>query len=176
VTVLPLCVGLAVFARPAVHLVFGSGYAESVGLLRVLMLAGALCLVSALLALVLMSAGVVRTMVAVNLVSLAVNVIGNLVLVPRDGVAASAWLTVVSELIVIAYGVVALRRRLNFGIVLARSVTALTVTVAAGAVGLALGPSSALSLAAAVAVFVAGLTLLRAWPPELTPALVRSGS
>ena len=166
-TVLPLCVGLAVFAHPAVRLVFGSGYAESVGLLRILMLAGALCLVSNLLAIVLMSARVVRAMVVVNLFSLAVNVAGNLVLVPHDGVAASAWLTVVSELIVIAYGVLALRRRLSYRVVLARCWGALAACAAAALVAVVIGPDEALALPAALLVLAGALAALRAWPREL---------
>jgi O-antigen/teichoic acid export membrane protein len=170
VTALPLCVGLAVFARPAVRLVFGAGYGESVGLLRVLMLAGALSLANNVLSIVLISASVVRTMVVVNLISLAVNVAGNLALVPQYGVAASAWLTVASEAVVIVYGLLALRRRLSYGIVAAELWRSLVVCAAAGAVGLALGPSRPYALAGAVATFVIGVAVLGAWPADLRPA------
>lgn len=170
VTALPLCVGLAVFARPAVRIVFGGGYGESVVLLRILMVAGGLCLVSNLLAIVLMSASVVRAMVLVNLFSLAVNVAGNLILVPHFGVRASAWLTVASEAIVIVYGVLALRRRMSYSTVLARVGRPVAVLAVAALVGLALGPARPYSAPSALIVLVVGLLALRAWPAELLPA------
>ena len=173
VTALPLCVGLTVFARPAVRLVFGASYEDSVGLLRVLMLAGLLSLAGNVLAAVLISTGVVRTMVFVNLFSLAVNVAGNVTLVPHYGVAASAWLTVSSEVIVLLYAVGALRHRLRYAIVLRRTWRALAVTVAAGGLGLALGPSRPYAVAAAAVGLAAGLLALRAWPAELLPERLR---
>jgi O-antigen/teichoic acid export membrane protein len=169
VTALPLGVGLAVFARPAVRLVFGGSYTESVPLLRVLMLAAAISVANNLLSIVLMSAAVVRAMVLVNLLSLIVNIAGNLALVPRYGVTASAWLTVASEVVVVVYGLVALRHRLCYGVVLARSRRALVVTAAAAGIGLALGPSRPYALPAAVVVYAGGLLVLRAWPAELLP-------
>jgi O-antigen/teichoic acid export membrane protein len=169
VTALPLAIALAVFARPAVRLVFGGSYTESIPLLRVLMVAGVLSLGNNILSIVLMSLAVVRAMVAVNLLSLAVNVAGNLTLVPHYGVTASAWLTVASEAIVIVYGLAALRHRLSYRLVLSRSRRALLVAGVAGGIGLALGPSHPYAFPAAVGVFAVGLLVLRAWPAELLP-------
>jgi O-antigen/teichoic acid export membrane protein len=173
VTALPLAIWLAVFARPAVRLVFGGSYTESIPLLRVLMVAGVLSLGNNILSIVLMSLAVVRAMVAVNLLSLAVNVAGNLTLVPHYGVTASAWLTVASEAIVIVYGLAALRHRLSYRLVLSRSRRALLVAGVAGGIGLALGPSHPYAFPAAVGVFAVGLLVLRAWPAELLPERLR---
>ncbi len=174
VTALPLCVGLIVFARPAVRLVFGAGYGESVGLLRILMLAAAVILASSLVGIVLMALATVRTMVLVNVFALAVNVVGNVLLVPSLGVRASAWLTVACEVIVSAYGLVALRHRLRFALVLASVARPLAVLALAAGVGLALGPSRPWALPAAVVVLLGGLFAARAWPAELLPARWRA--
>jgi len=173
VTALPLCVGLIVFAGPAVRVVFGSSYHDAAGLLRVLMVAGLVILANNVLAMVLISIRALRRMVLVSLISLIANVAGNVVLVPRYGVSASAWLTVLSEVIVLAYAVGALRHRLDYGTVAARSWRAVSVTLAAGAVGLALGPGRPYAAPAAAGVLAVGLLVLRAWPAELLPERLR---
>ena len=173
VTALPLSIGLMVFARPAVELVFGPAYTQSIGLLRILMIAGVLTLVSNVLGIVLLSLNIIRAMLVFNVVSLAVNVAGNILLAPRYGVTASAWLTVICELIVISYAVVALRRRVSYHIVLARIWRPVIATLLAAAVGLALGPNSPYAIALAIATFVLAVVALRAWPAELIPARVK---
>lgn len=169
VTALPICIGLAVFARPAVDVLFGAAYAQSIGLVRVLMVAGVLTLVSNVLGMVMLTAGIIRAMVVVNLVSLAVNVAGNIVLAPRYGVTASAWLTAVSEMIVIVYAVVALRRRVSFRIAGAQVWRALVATALAGVVGVLAGAGHLYAVAPAAATFVLAVVLLRAWPAEFLP-------
>lgn len=176
VTALPLCVGLAVFAGPAVRLVFGSGYGASIGLLRVLMLAGALSLANNVLSMVLISARIVRAMVLVNLASLLVNVAGNLALAPSYGVRAAAWLTVASEVIVLVYAVLALRRALHYRTVLARLWRPSAACAAAALIGLVLGPDGAGAVAAAAATLLIALGLLRAWPAELLPPRLARGA
>lgn len=173
VTVLPLCVGLAVFARPAVRLVFGSAYTDSIALLRVLMLAAVLCLASNVIGAVLISVSIMRTNVLVNVLSLAVNVTGNIILAPRYGVIASAWLTVASEAIVIAYGLGALRHRLSYRLIGARVWRGALACALAGGLALTLGPSRAYALPAGLAGLAAALLALRALPGELTPARLR---
>jgi O-antigen/teichoic acid export membrane protein len=114
-------------------------------------------------------------MIVFNLVSLVVNVSGNLLFVPRYGVTASAWLTVVSELIVISYAVFVLRRRLRYTMVLSRLWRPTVAAVCGGAVGLALGPDHPYAMLTAGAVFALALVGLGAWPAELTPWQTRSG-
>ena len=170
VSALPMCVGLAVFAGPAVRLVFGSGYGESAPLLRVLMLAGALSLCNNVLSMVLISARIVRTIVLVNLVSLLVNVAGNLALAPTYGVQAAAWLTAASEVIVMVYAVWALRHALSYRVVLRPLWRPVMACALAAIAGLALGPRHGYALAAGAGVLLVALAGLRAWPPELLPA------
>jgi O-antigen/teichoic acid export membrane protein len=173
VTALPLSIGLMVFARPAVELVFGPAYTQSIGLLRILMIAGVLTLVSNVLGIVLLSLNIIRAMLVFNVVSLAVNVAGNILLAPRYGVTASAWLTAACELIVISYGVAALRRRVSYRIVLAPVWRPMIATLLAAAVGLSLGANRLYAIALAIASFVFAVVALRAWPAELIPARVK---
>lgn len=173
VTALPLSVGLLVFAHPAVELVFGPAYAPSIGLLRILMVAATLSLVSNVLGNVLLSANVIRVMVLYNLASLAVNVAGNIVLAPQFGVTASAWLTAVCELIVISCGAVVLRHRMSYRIVLSRVWRPVLATSLAAALGLALGAEQAYAIALAIATFVVLTVVLHAWPVELVPTRLR---
>jgi O-antigen/teichoic acid export membrane protein len=173
VTAFPLSIGLMVFARPAVELAFGPAYTQSIGLLRILMIAGTLSLISNVLGGVLVSLNVLRAMILFNLFSLAVNVAGNIVLAPRYGVTASAWLTAACELIVISYAVVALRRRVSYRILLARVWRPVIATLIAAVVGLAIGANSPYAIVLAIATFVLAVVALHAWPAELIPARVK---
>jgi O-antigen/teichoic acid export membrane protein len=173
VTALPLSIGLMVFAHPAVELVFGPAYSQSIGLLRILMVAATLSLVSNVLGNVLLSTNVIRVMLLYNLASLAVNFAGNIVLAPRFGVTASAWLTAVCELIVITCGAVVLRHRVSYRIVLSRLWRPVLATSLAAAVGLALGAEQAYAITLAIATYVLGTVVLRAWPVELVPNRLR---
>ena len=169
VSALPLCVGLAVFARPAVHLVFGSGYAQAAPLLRILLIAGLLSFAANLQGNVLSVLSIVRLQIVFNVISLVVNVVGNIVLVPRYGVAASAWLTGVCEAIVVSYGVVVLSRRLSYPLVLTRVWRPICAVALASVAGLALGAYDPVSMAASTLTFITVMTTLRAWPAELLP-------
>jgi O-antigen/teichoic acid export membrane protein len=169
VTALPLAVGLMVFARPAIELVFGHTYAPAIPLLRILMAAGVVALASNVLGSVLMSLAVIRVMLVFNVISLAVNVTGNIVLAPRYGVTASAWLTLACELLVAGYGVVVVRRHLSYSIVLARVWRPAVATLVGALVGLLLGPDEPYAIPLATAAYIAAVAWLRAWPAELVP-------
>ena len=138
-TALPLAVGIAVLARPAVLALFGSSYLGAVALVRILMLAAGLALASNVFGITMVSLGVIRPQVVFNTISLIVNVIGNVLLVPRYGVVASAWLTVASEAIVVGYGFVTLRTRISY-LAVGRAVWRPALAVAiAGVAGWLLG-------------------------------------
>jgi O-antigen/teichoic acid export membrane protein len=100
VVALPACVGAAIFARPLVRVAFGPGYGDTVPLVRILSVAAAISLLTNLLGTLLIARSIVRPMLLQNAAALVFNVVGNLLLVPRYGVTASAWLTVATELIV----------------------------------------------------------------------------
>lgn len=176
VTALPLAVGLLVFARPAITLVFGREYAPSTTLLQILMAAGIVSLASNLLGNVLLAVNVIRGMLVFNAVSLAVNVAGNVLLAPRYGVEASAWLTTASELIVTTYAAVALRTRISYRVILARVWRPAVATLLAAAVGLLVGADRLYAAVPAIATFAFAVAALRAWPAELVPVRLRRGT
>jgi O-antigen/teichoic acid export membrane protein len=171
VTALPLGLAVAVFARPVIVVLFGSGYLPAVPVLRVLMLAAILTLFSNVFGIILVAKGIVRPQIVFNLLSLAVNVTGNVLLAPRYGVIASAWLTVTSEAIVLSYAFVTLRRRLNWSDLVRpvwRPASAAAIAAGDGAI---FGGAGLLAIASGGGVFVLAMTLLRGWPEILVTSL-----
>ena len=169
----PLCVALLVFAKPAVTIVYGHQYLAAAPLLRVLMAAGLLSLGSNVCGIVLSALAIIRPQLIFNVITLFVNVIGNIVLVPRYGVMASAWLTVGCELIIVTYGVITMRKRVSLSKVIAPSRSMFIATAAGAAVGVALQGNPLIGAPLAAAVFAVLVVLLGAWPDDLLPARPR---
>ncbi len=98
-----------------------------------------------------------------------------MLLAPRYGVTASAWLTVATELIVCGGALYVLRGSLGLG-VWSASGARLTIAVAGlAATGLALSSWPMLGVPAAIGVFLMLLATLGAWPVELQPFRRREG-
>ena len=172
-TALPLCVALTVFAKPAIEIAFGHAYLPAVPLLRVLMVAGTLSLAANVLGIVLSALSIVRPQLIFNVATLCVNVVGNILLVPRYGVLASAWLTAACEAIVVSYALVALRRHVYLSRLIAPSLRMVAVVAWAGDVGIALIGHPLLGIPASAVAFVILTLVLRAWPPDLIPGRFR---
>jgi O-antigen/teichoic acid export membrane protein len=172
-TALPLCLGVAVFAHPLIEAAFGQRYLGAVPVMRILMLAGLLALGSNVTGIVLMSKGIVGPQILFNAISLVVNVTGNILLVPHYGVIASAWLTVISEAIVLSYGLVILRAHLSWRRVGRAVWRPAIASVVAAAVGFALRHYDLVGIPLAIVCFGALLTALRAWPEPLAQAVIR---
>jgi O-antigen/teichoic acid export membrane protein len=177
---LPLCAAVGVFAPAAIHLFFGRGYDPSINLLRVLAGAAVVTLVSNIFGTVLVSLHRSRWMVIQNVLALVLNVAGNVVLVPRYGIAASAWLTLATELFVCVGAAIALRRSTSFAASASVSVRPALAVVTMAVVGLTLNRWSVAAIPVAGIAFVAVLSATGGWPSEmhhrLPPVLVRSGS
>jgi len=149
-TALPVGIAIAVFARPAVTILFGTAYLSAVPLVRVLMVAALLAFGSNVLGITMVSLGIIRPQIIFNAVSLVVNVAGNFLLVPRYGVQAAAWLTVASEAIVFSYGAVALRNRISYRTLWSQVWRPLFAVVPAAGAGVILGADSLLAVTAAI--------------------------
>ncbi len=164
---LPWCVGAFVFAGPLVRIAFGSGYGAAVPLVRVLAIAGAIALLANILGTLQVARGDVRPMLRQNALALILNVAGNLLLAPRFGVIASAWLTVVTEVFVAgcAFAVV----RAQFGSILGMRhlIGPLAANAAFALVGLALLARPLLAIPAAIVALVVATHVLHAWPNDL---------
>jgi O-antigen/teichoic acid export membrane protein len=164
--VLPALVCVGVNASGVMRILFGDAYASAGGILRVLLLSGAVALLSNLFGVVVMAASRSRWLLTQNVVALALNVGGNLLLAPRFGIAAAAWLTVLTEAFVCGGSWLLLRHRIPAAALLRVSVLPVIATVAAVGVGagFAAHPWVALSLSAVL--YVVLLTALRGWPEE----------
>src|SRR4029077_19395205 len=95
------------------------------------------------------------------------NVTGNIVLVPRYGVAASAWLTLGTEVFVCAGAALAIRRTVNFLPAARVSTSPLLAVTAMIAVGVALGRWPVAAVAGACLAYASVLSLTGGWPPEM---------
>ena len=166
-TGLPLCVGAAVFAGPLVTAAFGPGYEKAVPLVQILCAAAAIALLANVLGTLLVAQGIVRPMLFQNLAVATFNVAGNVVLAPRYGVIASAWLTVATEAMVTISALFLLRGRLQLGALLAVSPRPALSVAGFAAAGLLLASWPAAALPASAGVFFALIYLLRGWPAEL---------
>jgi O-antigen/teichoic acid export membrane protein len=169
----PCAAAIAVFASPILLLVYGHPYVSAAPLVRILMLASGLAFISNITGIVMVTLGIIRPQIIFNTVSLIVNVAGNFLLVPRYGILASAWLTVASETIIVAYGVVAIRQRIGFRVILVRVRGTVAAMVLAGLTGLVLGPSTVVAPVAAAAVFLLASIVLESWPSALLRSLTR---
>jgi O-antigen/teichoic acid export membrane protein len=166
---LPICVGTAIFARPLVRVAFGTGYGGAVPLVRILALAAAITLLTNLLGTLLIARSIVRPMLVQNGAAIVFNVVGNVVLAPRYGVTASAWLSVATELIVCVGALYVLRGSLGLGSVVGVGARPAIAVTGLAATGLALSSRPTLGVPAAICVFLVLLGILGAWPAELQP-------
>lgn len=99
-----------VFAGPAVRLVLGQAYAESAVALKILIWAVILRYFNYALNVRLLAAGHERVFVVTSSLCLAVNVVGNLLLIPIYSWRAAAALTIVTEFALLAQNIYWLRR------------------------------------------------------------------
>jgi O-antigen/teichoic acid export membrane protein len=99
-----------VYASPAVGLLFGVRYAESAIALKVLIWAVILRYVNYALNIRLLAGGHERVFLATSLICLGVNLIGNLIFIPRYSWRAAAAMTIVTEAALLVQNVFWLRR------------------------------------------------------------------
>jgi O-antigen/teichoic acid export membrane protein len=172
---LPACAAAAVFADPLVRVAFGPGYGAAVPLVRILSLAAAVALLTNLLGTLLIARSIVRPLLLLNGAAIVFNVVGNVVLAPRYGTSASAWLTVATELIVCGGALYALRGSLGLGSMVGAGLRPAVAVVGLAATGLALSSWPTFGIPAAIGVFLVLLGTLGAWPVELQPFRRRGG-
>jgi O-antigen/teichoic acid export membrane protein len=170
-TALPLCLFIGVFAHPLINLLFGPSYLAAVPVMRVLMLAGVLSLGSNVTGIILMTKGIVGPQIFFNSISLVINVVGNILLVPHYGIMASAWLTAICEAIVLSYGLVVLRSHVSWRRIGRRAAPSVLSSLLAAGVGLALGHLTAVALPVSIITFAVTMTICRGWPEPLVDAL-----
>jgi O-antigen/teichoic acid export membrane protein len=117
----------------------------------------------------LMAKRLIRPQLVQNSIAIAVNLAGNVLLVPIFGISAAAWLTVASEAIVVAGGLLSLRGEIMLGPVVEVSRRPfVAVTIACGAAGCAMMLSTPGAIAIYVVAFAIATTALKAWPSEFS--------
>lgn len=172
VGVLPIFVGVGVFAPLLVKLLLGHSYAGTVPLLRILCIAGALTVLNNFLGSLMIAFHKTKPLFLQNTAAIAVNVAGNLIFVPRYGVLASAWLTVACEVLVCVAELCVIGREVSLRACLAGSLRPGVAVLGAAAVAVALDGSTLLAVAAFTVSFMLFVTALRAWPEEFRPTVM----
>jgi O-antigen/teichoic acid export membrane protein len=172
--VLPVVVFLA---TPLIQLLFGPEFREAATAFAILMGLFAISGFGYLSGYLVLLLGLQRRFIVIALVGLAVNVGLNLLLLPRYGFEAAAWVTIVTDLVVVGWSLRTslgvLEQRLALGRLARLTGAALAAGAAAGAVHAA-GLGLAAALLAAVLVDVALVLGTRAWTvPELRAILAR---
>ena len=155
-----------VAARPVVILIFGAGFADAAPALPVLIGAFVLISYGYLNGNLMVVLGKQRRMLGISLLALAVNLAGNLILVPLVGFMGAAWMTFATEAVVLfsTSRVLAAElgiRRLPLGRILRTVAAAVVLGLALGGVRLAGAPLGVLVAVAAV-LYPALLFALRA--------------
>jgi O-antigen/teichoic acid export membrane protein len=160
-----LAVSLVV-ARPLTVLLYGEDFASAAPALPVLAGAFVFICFGYLTGNLVLIAGLQRRLVAIGLIGLVLNVIGNVVLIPAWGFMGAAWMTLATEAVVVIATALMLRRRLGLTlpplgrmirIVAASAALAIMLEVSSG-----LGGSFAVLLAIAAIAYPALLLGLRA--------------
>jgi O-antigen/teichoic acid export membrane protein len=164
----PLCVAVVLFAPLFVHIFYGRKFTPAIPLVRILALAGIAALLSNIFGAALIAAARTRWLIIQGSVALVFNVTGNLVLVPRFGVTASAWLTVATELGVAIGSALGLRGLVEFR--WAAKVTVVPTLAIAAMVGAWITTDHwvVASIVTSGLAFLAVLVTLGGWPEELS--------
>jgi O-antigen/teichoic acid export membrane protein len=110
---LPLAAGGLVLAPELVRLVAGDAFDEAATPLRILLFAGALAWISGLFGYALVAGGRQVSTLRLSLAALGLNLALNLALVPTFGIDAAAATAVASEVLLVAGGLVLVRRHLG---------------------------------------------------------------
>lgn len=171
-----LAVSLVV-ARPLTVLLYGEDFAAAAPALPVLAGAFVFICFGYLTGNLVLIAGLQRRLVAIGLIGLVVNIVGNVVLIPAWGFMGAAWMTLATEAVVVIATAAMLRRRLGLTspplgrmarVVLAALVLAALLLAADG-----LDASLAILLLLAALAYPALLLALRAVDLDELRALLR---
>jgi O-antigen/teichoic acid export membrane protein len=110
----PLVVGGLVLAPDIIELAGGSDFRDAATPLRILLVAGALAWVNGVFGFALIAKERQASALWLNASGLTFNVALNFLLVPRYGIVAAAWVTVASEVLILAGSYPLMRRHFDF--------------------------------------------------------------
>ena len=166
-----------VAAGPIVELLFGPAYASGATILPILMGAFVPICIGGVAGNMVTATDLQRRYVWYAGLGLLVNVALNLALIPRYGIAAAAWVTLATEVVVVSFSLLAVLQRIEMRLALRRIAAAAIAAAAAGLAVWALrqAGAGAVVLVAAMAVLYPLLLLaLRALDLDELRGLLRS--
>lgn len=94
-----MAIPITLLAKPIIQIIFGSGYLESVNILRIYAWSSFGLFLGWAMNQYLMSENLVKTIFWLNFTAMVVNIVLNLIFIPKFGLIGSAWATLVSYLI-----------------------------------------------------------------------------
>ena len=100
-TVIPIAmaVPISLFAKPIIQILFGSGYLESISILRIYIWSSIGIFLGNATYQYLISENFIKTVFWLNLLAMIINIILNLIFIPIYGIIGSAWATLISYMI-----------------------------------------------------------------------------
>jgi O-antigen/teichoic acid export membrane protein len=93
-----------------IQVLAGSAFGESVIVLRILLVAMIFAYISHLVGFTLIAKGGQKQILVIGLISLTVNIIGNLMAIPHFGINGAAWVTVITEGVASGLMIIALKK------------------------------------------------------------------
>ncbi len=94
-----MAIPITLLAKPIIQILFGSGYLESIPILRIYIWSSLGLFLSMAVGQYLMSENLVKIIFISNLIAMLINVILNLIFIPMFGITGSAWATLISYFI-----------------------------------------------------------------------------
>jgi O-antigen/teichoic acid export membrane protein len=95
-----MAIPISILAKPIIHIMFGNGYLESVGVLQIYIWSSIGLFLGWAVNQYLMSENSVKTIFWLNFLAMIVNIILNLIFIPTFGIIGSAWATLFSYFVV----------------------------------------------------------------------------
>lgn len=101
-TIIPILIAVPItlLAKPIIYILFGSGYLESIGILRVYIWSSVGLFLGWVVYQFLMSENSVKIIFWLNLLAMIVNIILNLIFIPAFGLLGAAWATLISYMVI----------------------------------------------------------------------------
>jgi O-antigen/teichoic acid export membrane protein len=149
-----------VAAGPIVELLFGSAYASGATILPILMGAFVPICIGSVAGNMVTATDLQRRYVWYAGLGLIVNVVLNLALIPEYGIAAAAWITLATEVVVVSFSLLAVLQRIEMRLALRRIVASAAAAAVAGLAVWALRQAGAGAVALIAAMAVAYPLLL----------------
>ncbi|MFA6995441.1 MAG: flippase [Patescibacteria group bacterium] len=95
-----IAIPMTLLAKPIIYILFGSGYLESINILRIYIWSSLGLFLGTATYQYLMSENLVKTIFWLNFLAMIVNVVLNLIFIPTLGLSGAAWATLISCLVV----------------------------------------------------------------------------